>query len=119
MCSVSEAINQLVASASKATATESLPVLDSLGRILAVDICAAVDVPPADNSAMDGYAFCYADAAENSFQLPLSQRIAAGTAPQPLAPNTVHEFLPARKSPLGPIQLLCRKTALNKTESLN
>ena len=101
MLSVSEAINQLVASTNPATAAESLSVLDGLGRILAVDICAAVDVPPADNSAMDGYAFCYAEAAAHGFQLPLSQRIAAGTAPQPLASNTVVRIFTGAEIPRG------------------
>ena len=101
MLSVSEAIKQLVASIKPATAIESLSVLDSLGRILAADICAAVDVPPADNSAMDGYAFGYADAAVNQFTLPLSQRIAAGTAPEPLAPNTVARIFTGAEIPAG------------------
>jgi molybdopterin molybdotransferase len=101
MLSVSEAINQLVASTKPATAAESLSVLDSLGRILAADICAEVDVPPADNSAMDGYAFCYAEAAANGFQLPLSQRVAAGTAPLPMASNTVARIFTGAEIPLG------------------
>ena len=37
--------------------TESLPVQQALGRVLAQDIISPVDVPPHDNSAMDGYAF--------------------------------------------------------------
>lgn len=101
MYSVPEAINQLVASADKTAATESLALLDSLGRILAADICAAVAVPPADNSAMDGYAFCYADAVANNFKLPLSQRIAAGTAPQVLAATTVARIFTGAEIPPG------------------
>ena len=101
MYSVPEAINQLVATADKTAAIESLAVLDSLGRILAADICAAVAVPPADNSAMDGYAFCYADAVANNFKLPLSQRIAAGTAPQVLAATTVARIFTGAEIPPG------------------
>ena len=116
MLSVSEAIKQLVASAKPATAIESLSVLDSLGRILAADICAAIDVPPADNSAMDGYAFCYAEAAANQFKLPLSQRIAAGTAPERWPQYGGANLYRCRDSRLGQIQLPCRKTALRKME---
>ncbi|HEY5799949.1 MAG TPA: molybdenum cofactor guanylyltransferase MobA, partial [Burkholderiaceae bacterium] len=36
--------------------TETLPVLDCLGRVLAHDVVSPVDVPAHDNSAMDGYA---------------------------------------------------------------
>lgn len=38
------------------TATEHLPLLQSLDRVLAADIIATLNVPPHDNSAMDGYA---------------------------------------------------------------
>ena len=50
---------------------------------------------------MDGYAFCYAEAAANQFTLPLSQRIAAGTAPEPLAANTVARIFTGAEIPAG------------------
>ncbi|MBV7420183.1 molybdopterin molybdotransferase MoeA [Comamonas sp. CMM03] len=37
--------------------TESLPLQQALGRVLAADVLSPVDVPPHDNAAMDGYAF--------------------------------------------------------------
>ena len=37
--------------------TEALPLFEALGRVLAEDVISPVDVPPHDNSAMDGYAF--------------------------------------------------------------
>ena len=37
--------------------TESVPVPEALGRVLAADVVSPVSVPPHDNSAMDGYAF--------------------------------------------------------------
>ena len=36
--------------------TETLPLFDALGRVLASDVVSPVSVPPHDNSAMDGYA---------------------------------------------------------------
>ena len=50
---------------------------------------------------MDGYAFCYTDAQNNNFQLPLSQRIPAGTAPQPLAPSTIARIFTGAEMPAG------------------
>lgn len=44
------------------TATETVPVMQSLGRVLAVDITSPSNVPNHDNSAMDGYAFKFLDA---------------------------------------------------------
>ncbi|MDB5742670.1 MAG: molybdopterin molybdenumtransferase MoeA [Polaromonas sp.] len=37
--------------------TRELPLFDALGRVLATDVISPFDVPPHDNSAMDGYAF--------------------------------------------------------------
>ena len=39
------------------TATETLPLTQALGRVLAKDLISPLNVPPHDNSAMDGYAF--------------------------------------------------------------
>ena len=36
---------------------ESVPLAQALGRVLAADVIATIDVPAHDNSAMDGYAF--------------------------------------------------------------
>jgi molybdopterin molybdotransferase len=40
---------------------EDVPLMESLGRVLGADIVAGFDIPPYDNSAMDGYAVCAAD----------------------------------------------------------
>jgi molybdopterin molybdotransferase len=52
---------------------------ESLGRVLAADLHATVDVPPANVSAMDGYAVC--GNISPGTQLPVSGTIAAGDAP--------------------------------------
>ena len=101
MLKVSEAIGQLVSKALPTTMVESVSVVSSRGRVLAKDIVATIDVPPADNSAMDGYAFCYEHALKADFQLPLGQRIPAGTAPKPLAPFTVARIFTGAEIPAG------------------
>jgi len=58
---------------------------DALGRVLAEDVVSSVDVPPLDNSAMDGYAVRAAALAGGGCSLPQSQRIAAGAMAAPLA----------------------------------
>ncbi len=50
-----------VSEASSRQAEEPVPLRDALGRTLSRDVVAAIDVPPADNSAMDGYALRHAD----------------------------------------------------------
>ena len=62
--------------------TESIPVSQGYGRFLAQNITASIDLPPFDNSAMDGYAVRSADVAgatgESSIPLQLAGRSAAG-----------------------------------------
>jgi len=67
--------------------TETVALVAALGRVLAVDVIADVDVPPDDNSAMDGYALQAADWRE-SVAMPISQRITAGMAGKSLQPGT-------------------------------
>ncbi len=40
---------------------EKVPLLESLGRVIGEDVCARWDIPPLDNSAMDGYAVKFED----------------------------------------------------------
>jgi molybdopterin biosynthesis enzyme len=61
MLTVDQARDWLLQRAQPVRATESLPLLQALGRILAEPVLASVDVPPQDNSAMDGYALHSAD----------------------------------------------------------
>ena len=107
MLTVANAIEKLVAEAQpvamdrRRAGLESVPVPSALGRVLAADITATMDVPPAANSAMDGYAYCAADAVANKFILSLSQRIPAGTVPEPLAPETVARIFTGGEIPPG------------------
>lgn len=66
---------------------ETVPLSEALGRILAEDITAPRNIPLADNSAVDGYAFRFEDHDEAGGFFRLSQRIAAGhSSDQTLAP---------------------------------
>src|ERR671913_50516 len=60
---------------------EEVPVAAAHGRVLARDVAAGVPLPGFDNSAMDGYAACWADvgtAAEAPVRLPVAEDIPAG-----------------------------------------
>src|SRR5215813_13303557 len=54
MISVDDALTQV-------TPPEILPITSALGRVLAEDLRAEIDVPPTDNSAVDGYAVAHAE----------------------------------------------------------
>ena len=65
---------------------ETTPLDEAAGRVLARTLTAALDMPPADNSAMDGYALRCADVAPGA-ALPVQQRCYAGEAPEALLPG--------------------------------
>src|SRR5690349_4292541 len=56
MISVRDGQSHILAQVGGAVPPETLPVTRALGRVLATDVQAPFDVPPADNSAVDGYA---------------------------------------------------------------
>jgi molybdopterin molybdotransferase len=56
MIPVAEARTRILADVATVAPEETLPVARGLGRVLARDVLAPFDVPPADNSAVDGYA---------------------------------------------------------------
>ena len=84
MLSADEALSYLLARARPANKPERISTADALGRVLAEHLTSAVNVPPLDNSAMDGYAVRIADIINASTRLRVTQRIPAGTVGQPL-----------------------------------
>lgn len=72
----------------------------ALGRVLAEDIRAPIDVPPHENSAMDGYALRAEDLGADG-RLGISQRIAAGEPPRPLEPGTAARIFTGAPLPPG------------------
>lgn len=100
-----EALKTLLESAAPITRTETVPTLYAEGRVLAEDIVSAVDVPPADNSQMDGYAVFSADLAAASesapLALPVSQRIPAGAVGTRLARGTAARIFTGAPIPPG------------------
>ena len=103
MLSLDEALARLVAGAQVARIhdIEQLSTFDALGRVLAQDVVSAIDVPPADNSSMDGYALRCDDVVLAGTVLPQSQRIAAGAVGAPLAAGTVARIFTGAQVPAG------------------
>lgn len=101
MHSVAEAVEALLHEAQAVEDSEEVQLKDLLRRVLAQDIEAPIDVPPADNSAMDGYALRHADWPGAERSLPVSQRVVAGTEPQPLAEGTAARIFTGAEIPQG------------------
>jgi molybdopterin molybdotransferase len=80
-------------------AAETVPFEHAHGRVLREDVAATHDQPPADNSAMDGYAVRAEDVPG---KLPVSGDIPAGhPASQPLAPGTAMRIMTGAFVPSG------------------
>jgi len=84
-----EALTELTSHITALAGVTRKPLMQALGEVLAQNQQASINVPPSDNSAMDGYAFNTKDLNLNGETiLPVSQRIAAGQAGVRLKPGT-------------------------------
>jgi molybdopterin molybdotransferase len=98
LLSVDEALAQLLGSAKAVSEIEQVATLEATGRVLASAQRSTMDVPPMDNSAMDGYAI---RAAEASKKLKVAQRIMAGAVGRPLEPGTAARIFTGAPIPQG------------------
>lgn len=96
-----DALADLLARAQPLVETESASTFEADGRVLAEDLVSALQVPPQDNSSMDGYAVRRAEIADEGVPLPVSQRIPAGSAAQPLQPGTAARIFTGAPVPGG------------------
>ena len=89
LVSYDDALSLLLGQITAVKKVENKPLLEALNRILARSIQSTINVPPADNSAMDGYAINTADIATAGItKLLVSQRIVAGDTGQILKSGT-------------------------------
>jgi molybdopterin molybdotransferase len=100
LASIDEALAKILADAAPLVEQELVPLAAVVGRIAACDLNSTLDVPPADNSAMDGYALRAADLRVGQ-RLPVSQRIPAGSVGVALEPGTVARIFTGAELPAG------------------
>lgn len=79
LLSLDEALPQLLTQAHALAGAQWVSTFDADGRVLAQDVIAGLQVPPQDNSSMDGYALRAADCEQAGAVLRVTQRIPAGT----------------------------------------
>lgn len=78
LISLDDALNTLLARITPVQQQETLSLADAAGRVTAGDVISPVDVPPFDNSAMDGYALRLADLTSGA-PLPVAGKAFAGS----------------------------------------
>ena len=101
MLDYEDALARLLAGARMATDTEAVPTQAAAGRVLAAGLRSAIDVPPLDNTSMDGYAVRCADVTAAGTTLAVAQRIPAGSVGHTLAPGTAARIFTGAPLPAG------------------
>lgn len=102
MLSVDQALENILADIVVCAQIEMVSLDEALGRTLALDQTATVDVPPADNSAMDGFAIHTDDlSCHESTVLTISQTLPAGGVPQAHQPHTATRIFTGAEIPRG------------------
>lgn len=99
--SLDDALAELLAHAVALPGSESVSTFEADGRVLAVDVVSALQVPPEDNSAMDGYAVRSTELSDEGVELWVSQRIPAGSSGSALEPGTVARIFTGAPVPAG------------------
>jgi molybdopterin molybdotransferase len=102
LLTVEAALEQLLSAARPVAQIEQVDTIQTLGRVLAAPVVSQLDVPPLDNSAMDGYAVrCVDFSGAVPLRLPVTQRIPAGKVGQPLAPGSAARIFTGAPVPVG------------------
>jgi len=101
MLTAQQALDHLLSHAKAVEQCEDVPMQAALGRVLAKSVNSLVDVPPLDNTSMDGYAVRCADTATPGQTLKIAQRIPAGSMGTQLEPGTVARIFTGAPIPAG------------------
>jgi molybdopterin molybdotransferase len=103
LMSLEEAMARLIAGAQtcRIQDTEKVFLFDALHRVLAEPIRSLIDVPPGDNTSMDGYALRTVDVPHVGVELTVAQRIPAGQVGRPLGPGEAARIFTGAQVPPG------------------
>ena len=101
MLSLDEALARLLGAVAPLGAADTVSTFDALGRVLAQHVVSLLDVPPADNTSMDGYALRAADVPQAGAVLRVSQRIPAGVVGAPLVAGSAARIFTGAQVPPG------------------
>lgn len=113
-----EALALLFSHARAVSEYELVSLAEANGRILAEPVVSKIDMPPWDNSAMDGYAVNRAELKSAPATLTISQRIPAGVAPQPLAAGTVARIFTGAPVPADADAVVIQEVCVQEGEQV-
>jgi molybdopterin molybdotransferase len=120
LLTLDEALARLLAEAvaARITDVDAVDTYDALGRVLAADLVSPIDVPPQDNSSMDGYALRASDVPAAGTVLPVSQRIAAGHVGVSLDAGGAARIFTGAQVPDGADAIVMQEQCANAGEGL-
>ena len=118
LLSVDEALAQLLAGAKPVAGIEQVPTMEAAGRVLARTQNSTMNVPPMDNSAMDGYAVRLVDVPAADARLKVSQRIPAGSVGKPLEPGTAARIFTGAPVPAGADAIVMQEYCVSEKEGI-
>nr|WP_251371551.1 gephyrin-like molybdotransferase Glp [Polynucleobacter sp. VK25] len=101
MLTAQQALDHLLSHAQVVGESEQVAMQAALGRVLSENVNSLVDVPPLDNTSMDGYAVRTADTQTAGSILKIAQRIPAGSMGVQLEPGTVARIFTGAPVPPG------------------
>ena len=96
-----DAVVELLSGPAATMATEQLPLLEALGKVLAVDLHAPLSLPPFANSQMDGFAVNSAEIPDGGAKLRVASPVPAGAAPEALKPGFAAPIMTGAMIPEG------------------
>ena len=117
LLSVDDALAKLLADARPVADIEEVPTLEATKRVLARAQRSTMDVPPMDNSAMDGYAVRLSDL-RSSLRLKVGQKIMAGSVGKPLEPGTAARIFTGAPMPPGADAIVMQEFATVEGDSV-
>ncbi len=118
LLSVDEALAILLEGARAVATTEEVQTLDACDRVLARAQVSTMDVPPMDNSAMDGYAVRIADVAVPGVRLRVAQKIMAGAIGVALEPGTAARIFTGAPIPPGADAVVMQESCVAEGDSV-
>lgn len=101
MLTAQQALDHLLSNAKAVGQSEAVTMQAALGRVLAENVNSLVDVPPLDNTSMDGFAVRTADTQSPGSILKIAQRIPAGSMGTQLEPGTAARIFTGAPVPPG------------------
>jgi molybdopterin molybdotransferase len=101
MLTAQQALDHLLSNAKAVSQSELVSMQAALGRVLAENVNSLVDVPPLDNTSMDGYAVRTADTLAPGSILKIAQRIPAGSIGTQLESGTAARIFTGAPVPPG------------------